>query len=402
MLDWPTAHGWSVAAMVREASDQRLDVELYDLTAIGTLAEWVPPVSDLNVLVQLCGLEEYARKHPGDRPVALNMSFGRRTTGAGCKTSEPGLGCSVSRVLSHLVKDEGIVAVAAAGNHRALLFPAASPDVISAGALDLSVLAESHEARPSMQTPPEAAALMLGYGIYLTLPAAGEGSPYWPAPPGSSYAAAMLTGWLGGTVAGGAVIPDPPLREGARWTPVTTPSGLALALDGMPLPGSELSGPRHLLERAMGAMPVLPEPPVSVTLRLDGRAPTLPELPVLYADDGNGPQPGVWPCLPCEGGREQGLALENADTVVVDLSYSEALPSRMDLVAVFLRVGGAVYSFEGCRHPDLLAAMAAGNLKGLAFSEVGGIFVAGEQPSLELVVNVGGLAYWHEIPIHLR
>jgi hypothetical protein len=39
ILDWPTAHGWSVAATIREASDQRLDVQLYDLTATGALGQ---------------------------------------------------------------------------------------------------------------------------------------------------------------------------------------------------------------------------------------------------------------------------------------------------------------------------------------------------------------------------
>jgi hypothetical protein len=45
ILDWPTEHGWSVAATVREAADQRVDVELYDLTAAGSLEQWVSSVS---------------------------------------------------------------------------------------------------------------------------------------------------------------------------------------------------------------------------------------------------------------------------------------------------------------------------------------------------------------------
>lgn len=88
--------------------------------------------------------------------------------------------------------------------------------------------------------------------------------------------------------------------------------------------------------------------------------------------------------------------------MIVDLSYSGGLPPEMELVAVFLRVGDAVYSFEGSRDPGLLAKIAAGSLGGLAFTGVGGIFVPGEEPALVLVVNVGGPAYWHEIPIHLR
>jgi hypothetical protein len=399
LLDWPTAHGWSVAATVQEASDQRVDVELYDLTAAGALAEWVPPVSDLHVLVQLCALAETAQAHPGDRPLAVNMSFGRRQTGAACLQSGPSLGCSVSQVLSHLATVEGLPLVAAAGNHHELLFPASSSGVISAGALDLSHFQRTQETRPSTQTPSESEALMLGYGIYL--PVEG-GDQDWPVPPGSSYAAALLTGWLGGALAGGDQMPGPLLTEGARWTPVLTGKGLALARDGVPLPGSELTGPRLLLDRAMGAALTSRKLWFDATLRLTGPAPLLPELPLLYADGGSVPQPGVDPCVPCRGIGDPGGMPEAPDTVLVDLSYSGALPPQMELLGVWLRVGKAVYAFEESRDPGLLAAVAAGTLEGLALTEVGGIFPAGEQLSLVLVVHVNGSSYWHEVPLHLQ
>ena len=73
----------------------------------------------------------------------------------------------------------------------------------------------------------------------------------------------------------------------------------------------------------------------------------------------------------------------------------------MDLVAVFLGVGKAVYSFDGSRDPAVLAAIAAGALPRIALAGIDGLLQSGEQPSLVLVVNVGGLSYWHEVPIHL-
>jgi len=91
---------------------------------------------------------------------------------------------------------------------------------------------------------------------------------------------------------------------------------------------------------------------------------------------------------------------QSSGTVLIDLSFSGALPSQMTLVAVFLRVGKSVYAFDGSRDPALLAAVAAGGVESLSLSGVGGLFPAGEQPSLVLVVNVGGPAYWHEIPVH--
>jgi hypothetical protein len=398
VLDWRTAHGWSVAATVREASDERVDVELYDLAAVGGIAPLVPSVSDLHVLVQLCAVAEAAQGN--DRPLAINMSFGRRGTGKDCKSGS-NLGCSVSRVLSYLEKEEGIQVVAAAGNHHEMLFPASSPGVISAGALDLAYLEQNQVARASAQTPPAAKALMVGYGLYLSEEGGDRYSPVWPAPPGSSYAAALFTGWLGGTLAAG---DGHPLPAGTRWAPMTTANGLALALDGVPLAGSELAGPRRLLERAMGEVPVSLKQGAYVTLRLDGPAPPLPELSVLHADSGNGPQPGVNPCVPCQGGGELGAMNRGdaGDAVLVDLSYSAGLPPGTDMVAVLLRVGGEVYAFEGSRDPDLMAAMAAGQVEGLVLSEVGGIFVPGAQASLVLVVSVGGSAYWHEVPLNLH
>jgi hypothetical protein len=385
VLDWQTPHGWSVAATIREASDERVDVQLFDLAEAGAIASRVPSVSDVHVLVQLCAVAEAAQA--GDPPLAVNMSFGRRAD------TDTDLGGAVGRVLSYLRDEEGIVTVAAAGNHHEMLFPASVPGVIPAGALDLARLELSGEVRASAQTPPETRALVLGYGLYLS---AENGD--WPAPPGSSYAAAMFTGWLGGALADSNGNPE---LKGDHWAPLPTSKGVALALDGVPLVGSELAGPRRFFERAMGEAPVLSEKGAYATLRLDGAAPPLPEFSVLHADSGNGPQPGVNPCVPCHGSGESG-GLESRESVFVDLSYSAGLPSGTEMVAVLLRVGGEVYAFEGSRDPDLMNAMAAGQVEGLILDEVGGILVPGEQPSLVLVVNVGGTSYWHEVPQNLH
>ncbi len=397
ILDWPSEHGWSVAATIREASDQQVDLQLYDLTVGGSLDHLASTVSDLHVLVQLCAIAQAAQQSPGDRPLAVSMSFGRRDTGP-CGTSGSSLGCAVGRVLSYLTEQEGILAVAAAGNDGEMLFPASSPDVVSAGALDLSHFQVRREARASTQTPVQAGALMLGYGLHLSM---GDGSPGWPAPPGSSYAAALFTGWLSGTLAGGGQLPPPAALRGSRWAPVPTLGGFALALNGTPLSGSGLQGPRRLLDRALGALPDLPGGSSDATLWLTGPAPPLAPLrSLLYADDGNGPLPGVDPCVPCEGGGRR--AAEGAETVVVDLSSSGSLPGGMKLTALWLRVGKQVYAFDRSLELNLLASVAAGKLDSLSLSGVGDIFPADQQPSLLLVVSVGGVDYWHEIPIQLH
>ncbi len=404
VVDWPTEHGWSVEATIREASDGQVETELYDLTAGGALSQWAPSVSDLHVLVQLCAVADGVQAHPSDRPLAVNMSFGRLATEADCTQLGPSLGCAVGRVLSDLA-GAGVLPVAAAGNHHEMLFPASSPGVVSAGALDLSWFERYQQVRPSAQTPAKATALMLGYGLYLS---ADGKPPYWAAPPGNSYAAALFTGWYGGwlseTLAGGGKRPDPLSLRGAHWAPALTaaPQGLMLALNGDPLPGSGLTGPRLLLDRAMGSGndEQAHDPQSGVTLAFQGPAPPLPELSLLHADDGNSPQPGVDPCVPCGAGPPQRTE-GSGETVTVDLSSSGGLPPQMDLIAVFLRVGNSFYSFEGCRDPSLLAAIAAGTLESLTLSGIGDILKSGEQPSLSLVINVGGYAYWHEVPIHL-
>lgn len=410
VVDWPSAHGWSVAATIREAADQRVETVLYDLTDGGTLASLSPSVSDLHVLVQLCALAEDVQARPDDRPLAVNLSFGRMVTPSDCTSGGPSgtlstLGCAIGRVLADLA-GAGVVPVAAAGNHREMLFPAASPGVVSAGALDLSWLAQSQQVKPSSQTPGEAAALMQGYGLYLS---ADGKPPYWAAPPGSSYAAALLSGWLGGTVAGGGKLPDPAALAGAHWAPAVAPGqdgglALSLAVDGEPLPGSALTGPQAFLDRAREATVPAPDPLSGFTLTFQGLlAPPLPPLSLLHADAGNGPQPGIDPCLPCNGGPPIGDGMAGfVGDMTLDLSSSGGLPDGMAPVAVFLRVGGSVYSFLGSRDEPLLTALKAGSLTSLTFSGIGDLLRNGEQPSLVLVINVeGGLAYWHEVPINL-
>ena len=407
VVDWPSAHGWSVEATIREASDRRVETVLYDLTDGGGLATLSPFVSDLHVLVQLCALADRVQAQPADRPVAVNLSFGRMVaptdcTQAGDPSSPPStLGCAVGRVLSDLA-GAGVVPVAAAGNHREMLFPAASPGVVSAGAIDLSWLDQSGEVQPSSQTPGDARALMLGYGLYLSKD--GK-APYWAAPPGSSYAAALLSGWLGGTVARGGKLPEPAALAQARLAPAAVPDadGLALVLDGEPLPGSFLAGPRNLLDRAREAPAPAPDPRSGFVLTFQGDyAPSLPALSLLHADAGNGPQPGIDPCVPCNPGPPGGAEAQgNGGDAILDLSSSGGLPTGMELTAVYLRVGWSVYSFPESGQEALLAPLQTGSLGSLTFSGIDGLLQSGEQPSLVLVIRIGGIDYWHEVPIHL-
>jgi hypothetical protein len=398
VVDWRNEHGWSVAATIREASDQRVGVELYELTTPSAITQALPSVSDLHVLLQLCALEEQIKNQPFDQPLAVNLSFGRRTNGPAV-----GLGGAVGQVLSHLAS-KGILPVAAAGNHHEMLFPAASPGVVSAGALDLSWFQQAAQSRPSAQTPDGAAALTLGYGLYLST---GD-NHLWAAPPGSSYAAALFSGWLGGYLAGGGQLPAASALPGARWTPVQTGGtggGIALALNGIPLAGSGLAGPRAFFDRALRGTGTPAAPTPGIALQVTMTAPPLSPYPLLYADTGNDPQPGVCPCVPCGpgggGGFGQQASGEGSGTLVLDLSSSQPLPAEMSLIRVFLRVGKTVYAFDRSGYQEVLAPIAAGGAGSLVLTGLDGLLPAGQQPSLVLEIYVGGSSYWHEIPIHL-
>lgn len=395
VVDWRDDHGWSVAATVREASDQRVGVELYDLATPNSITQALPSVSDLHVLLQLCALEEQVMNRPFDRPLAVNLSFGRRDAGTG-------LGSAVGQVLSQLASD-GVLPVAAAGNYHEMLFPATSQGVVSAGALDLSWFQQGQQSRPSAQTPDGTAALTLGYGLYLST----DDGHLWAAPPGSSYAAAMFTGWLGGYLAGGGRLPTTSSLSGARWTivPLSLPESaggaLALALNGTPLSGSGLAGPQRLFDRALRGTGTPAAPTPGITLQVSGLAPSSDLPSLLYADAGNNPQPGVCPCVPCGPGGGSGLGTGGSGTLTLDLSSSQPLPSGMSLIRVFLRIGKTIYAFDRSGYEEVLAPVASAAAGSLTFTGLDGILQAGQQPSLFLVVNAGGVPYWHEVPVNL-
>jgi hypothetical protein len=174
-------------------------------------------------------------------------------------------------------------------------------------------------------------------------------------------------------------------------------------IDGEPLPGSFLAGPRDLLDRAREAPAPAPDPPPGFVLTFQGdHASSLPALSLLHADAGNGPQPGIDPCVPCNPGPPGGAGAQgNGGGVTLDLSSSGGLPAGMELTAVYLRVGWSVYSFPESGQESLLAPLQTGSLGNLTFSGIDGLLQSGEQPSLVLVIRVGGVDYWHEVPIHL-
>lgn len=231
VIDWDDAHGWSAGWTIRELAGNGTRLALLpfltpDLNAFSTRG-----TSDVHTLVKLCQIAESVDRG-GARPLVINMSFGRLARsndgdrGAFCQPDL--LSCQIVRTLEHLYQApsppgaKGSVAVAAAGNYRDLLFPAVVQTVIPAGGLDLPAFAKHGQVLATWETAPEmglgmtrSRALLPASGVCLESTLGQPASPSWMAPPGTSYSAALLAGWLSGELQAGAV-PDPLAND--LWT----------------------------------------------------------------------------------------------------------------------------------------------------------------------------------------
>lgn len=218
IIDWGDWHGWTTAWTVQRLS--RLPVHLFALDAPNVTQALGTGVGDAHVLAALCGvLEAFEGTSSVPAPPLVNMSFGRlpETSEAdGGDSCDPDLlTCQLRRVLDHLERGRSLP-VASAGNHGQTLFPASYQSVLSVGSLDLSAFSHTGEAVPSWESPPEVDALLPSSG--LCLKNSSEPPSLWPAPAGSSYSSALLSGWLGPILQDGGVS-DPLERLWApRWS----------------------------------------------------------------------------------------------------------------------------------------------------------------------------------------
>lgn len=226
VIDWDDWHGWSVGAALLQTADVPLPAVLFplDVSRFGSLGQGV---TDLQVLEKACSIAEEVDRGGRMPPVVINMSFGRlaQPDEVAGKCSPSSLGCQLRRVLGHLYRrpgqqGAGTVLVAASGNHRQPLFPAVIKEVVAAGQLDLAAFESQGLQQPSWETPligKQVNALFPGYGLCLGFefnPATSAEGQGWPAPAGSSYSAALFSGWLSGALLRGEV--DDPLAT--DWT----------------------------------------------------------------------------------------------------------------------------------------------------------------------------------------
>lgn len=411
VLDWNDVHGWSVGELVLQASDGRLSVSLIDLLgARDDLPVAGPRVTDLDVLAQLCSVAELVHQEPAARPLAVNMSFGRvRGDEVPCGSpAKSSIACQVRAVLDHLSRDLDVVPVAAAGNHGEMLFPASHPAVVSAGSLELASFANQRGfVEPSMETPPGSEALVPGYGLSLRNP--DQLHDEWPVPAGSSYASALTTGWIAGSLHDGLL--EAGLDPSGRWYPVTMGERFGLAFEGVPIPGSDLHGASALVSRALGRRVKRAcrtgdgSTETWLPLAVGAEVTALPEQSVVDLETDGGPLPGTRPCIPCQGDDpppEPPDGLTPTGDLLLHMGSSLALPSELALHEVYLRAGPRVYELVPLEGSAAVfrQRFASGDLDELHISGLAGL--AGPQDQLSVVFLVshdGSPPVWDAVPI---
>ncbi len=401
IVDWNDVHGWSVAETVLQASDDSLSVSLYalDEPQLESL-EGLTGVGDGHVLAQLCRVVEEAE---GFRPPeVVNLSFGRipgpgEVSSSGIPTEE-GLGRRIHEVLEHL-GSLGTATVAAAGNHRQLLYPAASTHALAVGMMDLAALSWDGDARLAWQSPEEAAGVFPGYGLHLPR-GGGETGCQWPVPAGSSYSSALASGAIAFYRA-----------AGGRWRgveeqlTVTAVDGTySLLLDGVVLPESRLLNLTAMLDGALAgsvdSCSERPAPELSVLYPAQGGGPPPPSPPLIDVMLGHGPTPTPRPCVPCEMGTNGDIPSMPQDAVLY-LAASWPLPAGVEIVGLSLRVGDSVHPLESLGLAAIFDALELGEAASLGLQGIGPYLEPGLQASLVFEIEVEGEKAWHSSPIHL-
>ncbi|MCH9650408.1 MAG: S8 family serine peptidase [Deltaproteobacteria bacterium] len=440
IIDWGDWHGWTTAWTVHRLS--RLPVHLFSLDDSTVTQALGAGVGDAHVLAALCGvLEAVEGPNSVPQPPLVNMSFGRLPEASeadgGDICDEEQLTCQLRRVLDHLERDQSLP-VASAGNHGQTLFPASYESVLSVGSLDLAAFGKTGEAVPSWESPPEVDALLPSSG--LCLKNSTEPAELWPAPAGSSYSSALLSGWLAPILLEGRI--TYPLER--LWAPKWSEAAACYQLGDDDLQACNQEA-NLVLGRIMGKVPntcwtqELQEPSLivqDVGEPIVGIPPQLKSLDQWIlagqASTGHHPAPQSQFCVPCVTssgdysiGSGPGEALSNIaspasnnspvnhNSLVLDLSASAVGPGTgYSLYALLLRVDELLYPLlaRGREPLGQLEHLATGGYESLVLPLSLGLFREDRQSSLVYAFCLEGGSieqasldecYWTSTPILL-
>ncbi|MCG8456704.1 MAG: S8/S53 family peptidase [Holophagales bacterium] len=421
VIDWNDPHGWSVAGVIQSLVGEEASLTLlaFDDSRLGLSG--TPGVTDAHVLEQLCRVLDTP---PFTRPEIVNLSLGRPSVKKSCKT-ESSLECEIDAVVGALRTESHTITVAAAGHHERALFPASSGTVFSAGAVDLHGLAGHGEPSPAAQTPAGAQILVPGNGVFVKR----KDGTVWPAPPGSSYASAVASGWLAMALVN-QVTPQQ-LSEGlaeiGSWPIGPIPIehdvwGLGISRFQL-VPGTPAVAPSELVLTSIGQRMESCESAHELhgvfTVRVHGPA-VLPERTLDDVRTLVDPCPDSLPCVPChdtpggevmiDGATEPATAKAGTDKVgggdvigenptpggssrlMIDLTSSQGIDrDSYRLLGVYLRIGGEDLAFTDSLHPQLLEYLAVGMVP---FLEIENVSLAAWAQSVFLVFHLSMLDPW--------
>lgn len=399
VVDFAGVHGKSTSWLVSQVAGPSVSTTLSVLDDPALAALGSP--GDFHVLAKLCEIAEWVDVDKVPPPRAVNMSFGRglrEGEGNGGPSCNPGTAvCQIYKVIDHL-RGLGTAFVAAAGNHREMLFPAGLDNVLAVGMLELNSFFASGQVGPAWETPPAVGALVPGNGLCFGT---------WAAPSGSSYASALLTGWLSEVLERRPWLD--PLSGGAwapRWLPARGCFALSRGNEVFPwcnetirelfqgLLGANADKCWSAASAASGSLPASPGGPEP--------QPPISSFTAWTAD--TSPAPESDPCVPCVGILRLAFA---ATELELNLSQSGPMPAGTILHGVYLRVGDEFRDLS--LSPARLLDIQQGKLSRLVLAEPDSILVPGQQPSLwyemktDPFVNCRSSAdcFWSSTPIFL-
>ncbi|HEX4825917.1 MAG TPA: hypothetical protein VFV19_16575 [Candidatus Polarisedimenticolaceae bacterium] len=332
VVDFDDAHGESTSWLAGQIAGPDVTPALAPLDdpALDVLG----PVGDFHVLARLCEIAQDVDGGALPAPRTVNMSFGRRVraTDPASSSSCPvqNAACQVAQVVHH-VAQSGAWLVAAAGNHRDSLFPGALDEVVDAGMVDLNAFLAGIATRPAWETPPAAAATIPGYGLCLDA---------WPAPAGSSYSSALLSGWLVALLDHPDVLDQ--LGDGT-WMPAWSPaSGCYVLAKGRKATPWCNAAVTSIFAALLGpTQPGCGDPAAAAVTVSAGRATPPDAIPSIDTWGGpTHPEPESDPCVPCSGRL---VATSHGSDLRIDMSESDALPGGIVLDQVALHVGTSNY-----------------------------------------------------------
>lgn len=419
VLDWDTWHGWTTGWAASWMAE--LPVALYPLDGADLEDYLGGAVGDAHLLARLCEIAEAVDEEGIRPPAAINMSFGRlfEDDASDSLTCDPEtLSCQVGQVIDLLVR-HGSVAVAAAGNHGSPQFPAAFETVLSAGSMDLKRFATHLEVTGAWESPAEADTFLPGNGVCLAYRDPGGADRLWPAPPGSSYASALFSGWLSQVLIAHPVAEPLSIAWRMTWS---GPDQCFHLSNSVPQRCNDqvtavLLG---ILDLGPGCWTgALQEPSVSVVAgAASPRRGVLDNIPsfVEWIHDRHRPDPSSDPCVPCATGGVESSFSETAwsatafkngslpeGQLVLDLSASSPLRPFLYYDALFLRDGLDFHPLLESTSPDDLPALETLSLAEAASLVIqnGGLSIEpNQQPSLVFVAcRDPGDCFWNSIPV---